>query len=191
MDEQDETSPKSERTGSLQSTQKQAAAAAAAAAAVSQQQKKNSSAAPAAASALATTDEAVTATDQVDGGGGGGGDYLTKDLDHDQHRHRLTIDPEADVPDGRMDPAGGVVLQTLEKRVKLAIFTPNHFSLGSDHQLLLSRDEFPNLNVGDIIEIYHPEPVIKDTEEEEFHPRALLMVQCIFYRNPTFKCHTS
>ena len=60
-------------------------------------------------------------------------------------------------------------VKTFEKRVKLSIFAHGHFSL-DHHELMLSKDDFPWITTGDIVEIHYP-------DETDKKPRVLLKVK--------------
>ena len=57
-------------------------------------------------------------------------------------------------------------------KIKLSVFPPGHFGPGIEEDILLSEDDFPNLKVGDILEIGQT-----DLEHEDERPRLLLRVR--------------
>ena len=86
--------------------------------------------------------------------------------------------------------ASGLNLEQNGKKCKLSIFPSNYFSnqssaatinqdpLQEEPEVVLHHDDFPYLNVGDVIEIYQAEI---DSASEDPSPRLLLMV-CIVLR---------
>jgi hypothetical protein len=57
------------------------------------------------------------------------------------------------------------------RKCKLSVFPHNHFGPGIDEDLFLTRDDFPALSVGDVVEIFNPNP-----EFDNYRPRLLLKV---------------
>jgi hypothetical protein len=55
------------------------------------------------------------------------------------------------------------------RRIKLSHFPAKHFGPKIDEEIILNKDEFPGIAVGDVVEIHHP------SNDEEF-PRLLLKV---------------
>ena len=58
------------------------------------------------------------------------------------------------------------------QKIKSSVFPPGHFGPGIEEDILLSEDDFPNLKVGDILEIGQT-----DLEHEDERPRLLLRVR--------------
>lgn len=57
------------------------------------------------------------------------------------------------------------------RKCKLSVFPFNHFGTAMDEDLFLTRDEFPAVSVGDVVEIFNPDP-----EFDNNRPRLLLKV---------------
>jgi hypothetical protein len=55
--------------------------------------------------------------------------------------------------------------------LKLSVFPPTHFGPTIEEDILISKEDFPNVDIGDVLEIYQPE---QETDDEK--PRLLLMV---------------
>ena len=64
-----------------------------------------------------------------------------------------------------------VTSEVLQK-IKLSVFPPGHFGPGIEEDIFLNEDDFPNIKVGDILEIGQT-----DFEHEDERPRLLLMVR--------------
>lgn len=60
--------------------------------------------------------------------------------------------------------------QTFGRRIKLSPFPAKFFGPKIDEEIVLNKDEFPGIAVGDVVEIHHP------STDEEF-PRLLLKVK--------------
>ena len=57
------------------------------------------------------------------------------------------------------------------KKCKLSVFPHNHFGTFIEDDLFLNKDDFPSISVGDVVEIYNPDP-----ECDDYRPRLLLKV---------------
>ena len=44
------------------------------------------------------------------------------------------------------------------RKCKLSVFPLSHFGSAIDEDIFLTRDDFPALSVGDVVEIYSPDP---------------------------------
>jgi hypothetical protein len=53
---------------------------------------------------------------------------------------------------------GPVPRDPAPRRCKLSVFPLSHFGSAIDEDVFLTRDDFPSLTVGDVVEIYSPDP---------------------------------
>ena len=44
------------------------------------------------------------------------------------------------------------------RKCKLSVFPLSHFGSTIDEDIFLTRDDFPSLSVGDVVQIYSPDP---------------------------------
>ena len=57
------------------------------------------------------------------------------------------------------------------RKCKLSVFPHSHFGPGIEEDLFLTRDDFPGLAAGDVVEVFNPDP-----EFDNYRPRLLLKV---------------
>ena len=84
-----------------------------------------------------------------------------------------------DIPESKPDPG---------RKCKLSVFPHSHFGPGIEEDLFLTRDDFPGLSSGDVVEVFNPDP-----EFDNYRPRLLLKVKFLSgfsYCLTTFRDHT-
>jgi hypothetical protein len=57
------------------------------------------------------------------------------------------------------------------RKCKVSFFPLNHFGAAMEEDLYMTRDDFPAVTAGDLVEIYNPDPAF-----DTFRPRLLLKV---------------
>ena len=75
------------------------------------------------------------------------------------------------------ESANPEIPELCSQKLKLVVFPATHFGPAVDEDIFVNKDDFPNAEAGDVLQIYQ-----SDNEEDGDKPRLLLMVtSCLIF----------